>query len=57
MINNYSFYKSTDLTSDNIRNNLFNPYEYNIESNKKDIVNTDKMCMKSKNHQRIKFKK
>lgn len=51
MINNNSFYKSTDLLNDNKRIKIkeyFNPYEFNFESNLKDRLNSDIECQKTK---------
>jgi len=53
MIRNNSFYKGQDVLSENYREKIqgyFNPYEYNIESNLKDKVNSDIICQKSKSH-------
>lgn len=53
MLNNNNFYKSIDITDDNYisrMNNYFNPYEYNFESNNKNIRNNDLNNLKSKLH-------
>lgn len=53
MLNNNNFYKSVDITDDNYisrMNNYFNPYEYNFESNNKNIQNNDLNNLKSKLH-------
>ena len=53
MINNNSYYKGQDILENNYRMRMksyFNPYEYNIESNLKDIKNSDILNQKSKSH-------
>ena len=61
VIRNNRFYKSSDILNESYKermNNYFNPYEYNLESNLKDLGNTDHLVMKSKNHEiRNKIKK
>ena len=54
MFYNNSFYKSNDLLNNNKKYKMytcFNPYEYNLESNLKDKVNTDINNMKSLCHE------
>ena len=53
MIRNNSFYKGKDILNENNREklfNYFNPYEYNFESNLKDMSNSDTNALKSKSH-------
>jgi len=53
VIKNNSFYKGQDILNNSVRNimnNYFNPYEYNFESNLKDVQNTDITNQKSKSH-------
>lgn len=61
MLSNNNFYKSSDITNNdyiNKMNSYFNPYEYNLESNNKNIQNTDLILLKSKSHtERIRRKK
>ena len=53
MISNNNFYRGNDLLEDSFKEmlkNYFNPYEYNIESSKRNQKNSDILCMKSKSH-------
>lgn len=53
LISNNSFYKSIDILNNNNRikiKNYFNPYEYNFESIKKDLINNDLVVLKSKDN-------
>lgn len=53
MLSNNNFYKSSDITNNDYisrMNSYFNPYEYNLESNNKNIQNTDLILLKSKSH-------
>ena len=46
-------YKSCDIMDNNYINRMnsyFNPYEYNLESNLKNEINSDLISMKSKEH-------
>lgn len=61
MLSNNNFYKSSDISNDDYMNRMntyFNPYEYNLESNNKNILNSDLSNLKSKSHiERIRRKK
>lgn len=48
-----NFYKSSDILNNDFANRMnsyFNPYEYNLEGNMKNNINSDLMSMKSKSH-------
>ena len=54
MIRNNNFNKCSDFLKDDfksIMDSYFNPFEYNLESNYNHEFNSDKIAMKSKNHQ------
>lgn len=60
MLSNKSFYKGQDILNDNYKNrmnNLFNPYEYNFESNLKDTENSDIKLQKSQSHSNRRMEK
>lgn len=53
MLRNSSYYKSSDVLSENYRDKmhgLLNPYEFNLESNIKDKQNGDMISSKTKSH-------
>lgn len=51
---NNSKYRGQDILNDSYRNimlNYFNPYEYNLDSNLKDMENYEISKMKTKSHE------
>lgn len=60
MLSNNNYYKSSDITNNdyiNRMNTYFNPYEYNLESNNKNMQNSDLINIKSKLHNERKRRK
>ena len=61
MINsNKNYYRGSDFLDESFKNkleNIFNPYEYNLESNLKNQTNSDRLMMKSVSHPERNLKK
>ena len=51
MIKNNSFYKSRDLNNKGKRDDFFNPYGYNLESNLKDSESNYLLASRTKSHE------